>query len=259
MKMFVNASKFLVAFALLFSVVCNLAAAPGLNTIVDTVQVSNKKAAASQKRIDALSDKARQLFDDYRLVVQETESLQTYNRHVETLVKSQKNEFVSLQKQLDEIDVTSREIVPLLIKMLDSLDKFVQLDAPFLSEERSKRMSDLRHMMTRADVTVAEQYRRIMEAYLVELEYGRTIEAYESVLEKNGKIRSVNYLRVGRIMLAYQTPDKSEMGIWNNVSRQWDNLDSDYQASISKGLRIARRQAAPDLLRLPLPSPERLQ
>lgn len=259
MKVLISRSKFLVAFALLFSVAGNIFAAPGLSDIVNTVQSSNKRATASQKRIDALSDKARQLYDEYRLVVQETESLQTYNRHVETLVKSQKNEFVSLQNQLDEIDVTSREIVPLLLKMLDSLEKFVQLDIPFLSEERSKRVSDLRHMMTRADVTVAEQYRRIMEAYLVELEYGRTIEAYESVLEANGKMRSVNYLRVGRIMLVYQTPDKSEMGVWNNVSRQWDNLDSDYQASISTGLRIARRQAAPDLLRLPLPSPERAQ
>jgi hypothetical protein len=114
-------------------------------------------------------------------------------------------------------------------------------------------------MMTRADVTVAEKYRRIMEAYMVELEYGRTIEAYESDVEENAKTRSVNFLRVGRIFLAYQTPDKSEMGVWNNVTRQWDALDSDYRASISKGLRIANRQAAPDLLRLPLSSAERLQ
>jgi hypothetical protein len=258
MKIFVNSSRLLAGSVLLFPLAFNVAAAD-LNELVNTVQTNNKKLSASQQKVNALSDQARKLYDEYKLVVQEKESLQSYNQHVETLVKSQKNELASLQVQLDEIDITSREIIPLLSRMMDSLDKFVQLDIPFLSEERNKRITDLRHMMTRADVTVAEKYRRIMEAYLVELEYGRTIEAYESELEENAKTRSVNFLRVGRIFLAYQTPDKSEMGVWNIVTRQWDALDSDYQASISKGLRIANRQAAPDLLRLPLSSPERVQ
>lgn len=260
MRMFVSTMGLVVsACVVLFPVSGNVASAPDLNTIVDTVKASNEKSAASQRTIDALSDKAKQLYVDYRLVVQEKKSLEVYNRHVENLLVSQKNELVALQKQLEEVDVTSREIVPLLLRMLDSLGKFVELDIPFLVDERKKRLSDLRVMMTRADVTVAEQYRRLMEAYLVELEYGRTIEAYESQLEVDGKIRSVNFLRVGRIMLAYQTPDKSEIGIWINSSRQWGPLDSDYHSSITTGLRIARRQAAPDLLRLPLPSPERAQ
>lgn len=258
MKIFINASIFLAATGLLFSVSGKVVSVE-LNDIVNTVQSSNKNATESQRRIDALSDKARKLYDEYKLVEQEKESLQTYNRHVEELINSQTNELASLQVQLDEIDITSREIIPLLLRMVGSLDKFVQLDIPFLSQERNKRVADLRHMMTRADVTVAEKYRRIMEAYLVELEYGRTIEAYESELDQNGKTRSVNYLRVGRIFLAYQTPDKSDMGVWNKATKQWDELGSGYQSSINKGLRIASRQAAPDLLRLPLPSPERMQ
>lgn len=242
---------------LLFLTTGNVAAEVGLADLINKVESSNKKSAESQRKIDALSDKSRKLYDDYRQVVQEKESLKTYNEHVETLIKSQKNELASLQLQLSEIDITSREIVPFLLRMLGSLEKFVQLDVPFLAEERNKRISDLQQMMPRADVSVAEKYRRIMEAYLVELDYGRTIEAYESELDKNGKTRSVNYLRVGRIMLAYQTLDKAEMGVWNNSSKQWDDLDSDYRSSINTGLRIARRQAAPALLRLPLPTPEK--
>ena len=260
MRMFVSTAAVCVGVCvLLFSVFGSALAASDLEIMVDAVKANNDKSAASQRKIDALSDKSRQLYDDYRLVVKEKESLEIYNKHVTTLVESQNNELVALQKQLDEVDVTSREIIPLLLRMLDSLDKFVELDIPFLVDERKKRLASLQNMMTRADVTVAEQYRRLMEAYLVELEYGRTIEAYESQIELGGKMRSVNFLRVGRIMLAYQSPDKSVMGIWNNTSRQWAPLDSDYHSSITTGLRIARRQAAPDLIRLPLPSPEHAQ
>lgn len=260
MGMFVRASVTCVAvYVLLLPVAGNVFAAPSLNTIIETVKESNDESAASQKKIDELSDKARQLYDDYKLVVQEATSLEVYNKHVSTLIESQKNELLSLQKQLDEVAVTAREIVPLLLRMLDSLDKFVELDIPFLLDERKKRLSSLHEMISRADITVAEKYRRIMEAYLVELDYGRTIEAYESQIETGGMSRAVNFLRIGRIFLAFQTPDKSDMGVWNNSSRQWDVLDSDYSSSITAGLRIARRQAAPDLIRLPLPSPEKLQ
>ena len=55
-------------------------------------------------------------------------------------------------------------------------------------------------LMDRANVSVAEKYRRLLEAYQIELEYGRTIEAYEGSFASDNGERSVTFLRVGRAM-----------------------------------------------------------
>ena len=68
---------------------------------------------------------------------------------------------------------------------------------------------------------------------------------------------TVNFLRVGRIALVYQALDESEAGVWNQRSRRWEPLDGSFGSAIRDGLRIARKQVAPDLIRLALPAPER--
>jgi hypothetical protein len=146
-----------------------------------------------------------------------------------------------------------------MVRMVDTLDSFIQLDLPFLLEERRKRVETLKRNMDRADVSTAEKYRRIMEAYQIEAEYGRTIEASSDMLEKDGESRSVNYLRVGRVAYLYQTLDGEESGVWDPATREWKVLPEKYRSSISKGLRTARKQLAPDLLKLPVRAPERVQ
>jgi len=148
----------------------------------------------------------------------------------------------------------SREVTPLMLRMIDALESFVGLDVPFLEEERADRIVELRDLMHRADVTEAEKYRRLMEAYQVENEYGRTIEAYRSTVDKDDKELTVNFLRVGRIALVYQTLDEAEAGVWNQDQRRWEPLDSSFRTPIRQGLRIARKQSAPDLILLPLPA-----
>ena len=55
----------------------------------------------------------------------------------------------------------------------------------------------------------------------------------------------------------YQTLDESEAGVWNQDLHRWEPLDASFRSAIRNGLRIARKQAAPDLIRLPLLAPER--
>ncbi|MBT4765272.1 MAG: DUF3450 domain-containing protein, partial [Methylococcales bacterium] len=133
---------------------------------------TNQAAAQSQKKIDKVSERTKVLLDEYRTVSHQIESLLVYNQHLRDLIESQRLEMDSIKQQLKEIEVTQREIVPLMLAMLDNLQKFVVLDLPFLTEERNQRVAELKKIMIRADVTNAEKYRRILEAYQIENEYG---------------------------------------------------------------------------------------
>ncbi len=230
-----------------------------LNDVINTETATNKAAIQSQKKIDGLSDETRKMLEKYRSTTHQTKTLTTYNNHLNKLLASQKEEKESIQQQLKQIEVTQREIIPLIIRMLDSLDKFILLDLPFLPEERKQRVAKLKDMMARADVSNAEKFRRIIEAYQIENDYGNTIEAYRADLNLKGEVSSVDFLRLGRVALYYQRFDGSETGYWDKESNQWQLLSEDYRNAIRKGLRIARKETAPDLLSLPVPVAEASQ
>jgi septal ring factor EnvC (AmiA/AmiB activator) len=215
----------------------------------------NQAGEQSQNQIDKLSDETAVLSADYRSVLQRIDALRIYNRKVSKLIASQDEETASLRRQIDDVELVGREVTPLMLAMLDAVENFIDLDVPFLAEEREERIEGLHDIMANAKVTDAERYRRIMEAYQIENEYGRTIEAYTGELDSSGQKRRVDFLRVGRVVLLYQTLDGVETGVWDQKSKTW-SLAPDYRVAVRQGLRMARKQTAPDLLRLPVPAAE---
>ncbi len=224
------------------------------------VQTATHQAAAkSQQKINRLDDQTQKMLNQYRSAIHQTKSLKTYNKYLQDMLKSQQEEQASLQEQLQNIETTQQEIVPLLLRMMDSLEKFVQLDMPFLPQERQQRLTNLKKMLHQANITNAEKYRRILEAFQIENDYGKTIEAYRADLNLQGKTSSVDFLRLGRVSLYFQRLDGSESGYWDKQQKKWVILDNSYRSVIRKGLRIARKEMAPDLLTLPIPAAEAAQ
>jgi len=223
-----------------------------LSQSIQVESSTHTAAAQSQKKINQLDDRTRKMLEQYRSAKRQTKTLLTYNSHLDTLLDSQEQEELSLTQQLEQIETTQREIVPLIINMQKSLEQFIALDLPFLPKERQERINKLKSMMSRADVTTAEKFRRLIEAYQIENSYGNTIEAYRGNIQLDGQESSVDFLRFGRIALYYQRLDGSETGFWNQDNQQWEKLDSSHMHAIRQGLRIARKETAPNLLTLPL-------
>jgi hypothetical protein len=215
--------------------------------------------AASQERINKVADDTDELLRLYRDETAQIEALRVYNEQLERLLASQEAEKSSLEEQIGNVTVIGREVTPLMLAMVDAIETFVDRDVPFLLDERRERVGRLRELMDRADVTNAEKYRRIMEAYQIENDFGRTIEAYRGSLAGGTETQTVEFLRIGRVTLLYQTLDGTEVGAWNQTDDAWEILDGGYRPAVRQGLRIARKQAAPDLLRLPVPAAEDAQ
>lgn len=217
---------------------------------------SDKSSAASQAKIDNLDASAADAFQKYRAALARSESLEIYNKQLVRLVDSQKTEISSIKRQTEEIESIEIGALPLMIEMTETLKKIVDNDVPFLREERLSRVDTLRDLIDRADVSAGEKYRRIMEAYLVEAEFGRTIEAYRGELAQDNDVLTVDFLRFGRIGLFYQTLDGNVTGRWSAKAGKWEVLGNEYRREIRDGLRIAKKQAPPALLSLPFNAPE---
>ena len=225
-----------------------------LESSVKTETGINKAASSSQKRVTRLAQQTADLLAEYRAVVRETESLKIYNDNLEKVVMDQREEVVSINQQLSGLEATNRGIVPLMLEMIDTLDKIVENDMPFRLEERRARVVRLRDMMDQADVTASEKYRRVMEAYQGEMEFGRTTEAYAEPLPTTGQ--TVEFLRIGRTLLIYQSSDQVTTGWFNPTTRKYENLPDRYRLEVKEGLAIARNEKAPNLVMLPVPGAE---
>jgi len=233
---------------------CVAVQAQNLDSTVQAEVQINRNSEKSQQRVSTLAQQTQDLLYEYRAVVRETEALITYNDNLERVVTDQREEIASINRQLAGLEETNRGVVPLMIEMIDVLERIVEADIPFRIEERRARVARLRDMMDQAEVTASEKYRRVIEAYQGELEFGRTTEAYSDTLSTTGQ--TVDFLRVGRTLLVYQSSDGSITGWFNPVSREFEGLPDRYRLEVRDGLAIARNEKAPDLVMLPVPGPE---
>jgi hypothetical protein len=210
----------------------------------------------SQKKIDSIFEQTQELLVEYRAVVDETENLKVYNDHVATLVRSQQVEIDSLQRQIDSIEETKRGVVPLMYRMIDALEQFIELDVPINYEKRIARIENLRDLMTRANVSVSEQFRKVLEAYKIENEYGDGIQAYTGTLEFGGQDITVDFFRLGRTVFLAQSLDQKSGWMYNTGTRAWEELDEEYLSSLTKAIKMARKLEPVDLIKLPVKAAE---
>lgn len=223
-----------------------------LSKVVQAGEKINQSASQSQQKVNAISEQIQTKLQQFKSVNKEVDGLHVYNRQMNAQISNQMTELQQLATSMEQVSIIERQISPLMARMIDTLTTFVQLDVPFLPEERSKRINDLQSLLEQADVSVAEKFRRVLEAYQVEMDYGRTIEVYSGTQNVEGTERDVDFLRIGRVSFVYQSRDGEKMGMWDQEAKSWQPLDASYRTDINKALRIARKQLAPDLIIVPV-------
>jgi hypothetical protein len=234
------------------------AQADKLDQIFQVGQAKTNEAQSSQKRIDKLADSSRATLQDYKQVLKQNEGLKVYISRLDKQIGDQGRRIQNLEDSIAQVTVVQRQLPAVIERMIESLDQFVALDFPFYADERQQRLEFLRNNMSRSDLTVAEKFRQVLEAYKIETEYGRKVSTYKGRVEiEPGSEREVTLLQIGRVALMYQTTDGAVSGAWDPDAKSWVQLDSgQYKNAIRQAIRIADNQAAKDILTVPVPSPE---
>ncbi len=188
----------------------------------------------------------------YATLLNQADITTRYNGALEAQLQSQQKEMASLQAQIDGLDATAAEVPGMLQKMFDQLKAFVEADVPFLAKERADRVARLGDLMSQPDKAAGEKFRRLLEAYTIEMEYGRTMDSYHATLNDG---READFVRLGRVSLLYRTTEGDEVGYWDQQKKAWVAAP-EYKRSIELALRIAKQTVAPDLITVPVPAPQ---
>ncbi|MCJ8304058.1 DUF3450 domain-containing protein [Shewanella sp.] len=237
----------------------NLVIADPLSDVQKADSKIHAESATSQKKVDKYFDQAQDMVFEYGSVADERESLKSYNDYVALLVADQEASMKLIQEDINGVDTLRQGVVPLMFKMVDALEQFIALDLPFNQETRVERVNNLKLLLNSAEVTLAEKFRLILDAYSIEREYGSFVAVKTGQLELNGKDVLVDFFNLGRVALYAQSLDQKSAWMFNDETKAWDELDESYLRELTKGIRIARKQGAPDLFSLPIPAAEAAQ
>ena len=230
----------------------NIAAADALTDLQKAEAKIFKQSAKSQAKVNSIYEQTQDLLAEYRNTVDEADVLRGYNDHVQRMVDDQKANLVSLQEQIDGIDEIKQGVVPLMYKMIDSLDKFIELDVPMNLDRRKDRIANLRDIMDDSNVTTSEQFRLVLEAYEIEAGYGTIFDAYQGEIDLGGRTLTADFVHMGRVALVAQSLDAKNSWLWNNQTRAWEELGDEYLKPITDAIRMARKQLPMDLAKLPV-------
>jgi len=219
---------------------------------LEIARSTNLTGEASQQKVDGIQIKTDQLLENYRRTNENLNHLLVNNKHLQQVLNQQMQQTKSLNEQLEAVKVTEKAIIPLILNMIGTLETSIESSLPFLLDERRKRLESLKALMVKPDTLIPEKYRRVLEAYEIEREFGYTLESYQEEIQLGESMKLVTMLRVGRIGLYYQTQNGNSLGFWNTETGQWQSLSSDYRETIQQGILMASEQATPTLLRLPV-------
>ncbi|MEM7466545.1 MAG: DUF3450 domain-containing protein [Pseudomonadota bacterium] len=231
-----------------------------LNQIQQEGEQKLVEAEQSQKRIDKIVEGAQERLIQYQALEKQIDGLKQYNEQLTTQVASQDDLITRFDASISQVSLIERQMAPLVTRMADSLEKFVDVDLPFNTSERQERIAFIKENLVAADVDVAEKFRQVIEAYQIENEYGRKIDSFQDIVTLNGTEHEVDVLRVGRIAMVCQTKDTTISARWDASTNTWEILDNvTYRNPIRNGIKMAKKQASINIVTLPIAAPEAAQ
>lgn len=235
-------------------------AAPAYGQAVEPALEASRQAAEgtreSQEDIDNIDARTQELLGEYRANLRQLEQLNRYNASQRRQADAQRQEVESLTADINNIASLQRAVLPLMQDMVDSLGRVVEADIPFLIDERRSRVERLTRLMDDPSASPAQRYRLLIEAYQIESEYGRTIEAYRADIETAERVfEDVDILRIGRLLMIFKTDDDAVLKRYEVETNTWVDLDKSYLDAVKTAMRVAREQIPPELLNIPVRAP----
>jgi hypothetical protein len=219
--------------------------APAADEVGEALEASvaaQRAAKESQGRVDKLADEARALREKRRATEWRALQLSGYAARLEADAVAEENKRKGLEAQLKGIASTGTDLLPLMRRMVAELAAFVDKDLPFLHDARRARVQALTALLDDEKRGNAEKYRRVLEAYRTEVDYGHSLGAEDGQAECDGPRGPVTLVRVGRIGLYCLTADGKHGAAWDAAELE----------SLRHAKAMARAEEPPQLLQLPV-------
>lgn len=216
---------------------------------------AQRAARESQKRIDGVAAETHKLRQQQQDVRGRALQMSVYAAQLELQAEEQEQARAGLEAQISGIKGTEAGLLPLARQMVADLEVFVAADLPFQSELRQRRVQDLKALLDDPARNTADKFRRVLDVYRSEVDFGYSLGADDAQLTIDGTLTPVAVVRIGRLGLYYLSDDRQRVGYWNLDKKGWRSLDAGAIPDVFRALQVARGELPPELLVLPVQVP----
>ncbi|MFZ1985134.1 MAG: DUF3450 domain-containing protein [Desulfatitalea sp.] len=216
------------------------------------VQEAIATRQATQREEEQWRDAKEKLLARYEALEQENEQLRSQKETMRAATATARERIAAKDKQLADIQQIAERIEPFLDETMAELRQLLTQGPPFLIAERRQRLENLETIHHDPDIAISEKYRKVMEALLVEAEYGFTIEVYQQTVRVDNQEVIVDILRLGRLALFFLTLDRGQCGFYNEAAGAWQPLPATHRETIANAVDIGAKRKPPELLNMPL-------
>ena len=221
-----------------------------LDTALSEARASTAAAAAAQQQVDAAADRADSASREYSATLQQADNLRLFVDRQDIFLESQRSELDSIRRQLATVESIKQGVVPMMLEMVVRLEDSINADLPFRLEERLARVDDVKDTLANPEVSPAEQYRRVLNAYEIETNYGYQVEAYSGP-HPSLPGNEVTFMRAGRTSWLFTTAD-GDIQVYDMGAGDWREATGADMSQIRQAIRVANEQAAPSIIYAPI-------
>ena len=224
------------------------AAQPGqINQSIDqSIKIregAQKKPADGQTPKDRLKIKYYELKEGMRGTAADIERMKD-------IIAKQEQYITATNNKIIELENMRQNLVPYLKDVIARLEENVNKDFPFLRDERTKALSELKYTVADSKISMGEKLKKVLDALKTEMDYGYSVENSMGEIQYRGEKLQVHLFRLGRVAMFMRTIDDKEAGIYNG--KEWTPVSKEYGEEIKKAMDNARRSKSTEFVNLPL-------
>ena len=235
-------------------------AAPAADEVGEALEASlaaQRAARESQQRVDRIDAETRALQDRRRAAEWHALQLAAYAERLEQEAQVHEQRRAELEAELARVAATGTDLLPLAQRMLEALEAHVAADLPFLAELRRQRIAEAKALLADPSRGQAEKFRRVLDAWRSEFEYGYTLGAEDAAIDCDGSPGAGTLVRIGRVGLYCLSTDGRAAARWDAAGRRWLPLEeADDVDTVARAAAMAREKEPAGLLVLPVSRPE---
>lgn len=219
--------------------------------VTEQLQESIALQQRSQEELDAWEREKAALLQEYEDLLRRRHALEGENARLQEQDEILKRKISQSKQAVIQARELGQEMEPFLRRSTELLEALLQNTLPFRQEERQARVRQLGEEVRVGDVSVAGQFRHLMQVLETEYDYAHSVDVSAKELEIEGERVFMSQLRIGNLALFALSMDQQRSAHFDPVTREWSWLDPRWSEELSRAIAMGNKQRPVDLLSLP--------